>query len=179
MQAVAFPLPVTVIGEMLGIPVADRRAFQPWVRASTALLEITVGSDELIAAAAAGEKMYEYFIELLAERRRHPGEDLLSALLAARDGSDALTTDELISTATLLFGAGFETTTNLIGNGLLALLRHPDELTRPAGGPLPHARRGRGVVALRQPGATRRTDGHGGRGDRGPRGWERASRWSP
>jgi len=130
MQAVAFPLPVTVIGEMLGIPVADRLAFQPWVRASTALLEVAVGSEELIAAAAAGEKMYDYFVELLAERRRHPGDDLLSALLAARDGADALTTDELISTATLLFGAGFETTTNLIGNGMLALLRHPDELAR-------------------------------------------------
>ena len=130
MEAMAFPLPVTVIGEMLGIPVSDRLAFQPLVRASTVLLEIAVGSDELIAAAAAGETMYAYFVDLLAERRRHPGEDLLSALLAARDGGDALTTDELISTVTLLFGAGFETTTNLIGNGLLALLRHPDELAR-------------------------------------------------
>jgi cytochrome P450 len=130
MAAVAFPLPVTVIGEMLGIPAADRRAFQPWVRASTALLELTIDPTAIVAAADAGDEMTAYFTDLLAERRRRPADDLLSELLAVEDGGDTLSEDELISTAILLFGAGFETTTNLVGNGLLALLRHPEELRR-------------------------------------------------
>ncbi|HEY2430196.1 MAG TPA: cytochrome P450, partial [Acidimicrobiales bacterium] len=100
-----------------------------------ALLELTVDADSLIAAAAAGREMGAYFSELLADRRRHPGDDLLSELLAVQEGGDTLTEGELISTAILLFGAGFETTTNLIGNGLLALLRHPDELRRLRGDP--------------------------------------------
>ena len=130
MQAVAFPLPVTVIGELLGVPPADRARFQPLVRASTALLELTVDTEQLLAAAAAGQEMGEYFSGLLADRRRKPGDDLLSELLAVSEGGDTLSEGELISTAILLFGAGFETTTNLIGNGLLALLRHPSELAR-------------------------------------------------
>ena len=128
MGAVAFPLPVTVIGEMLGVPPADRASFQPWVRASTALLELTVDAEAVVAAAEASDKMSDYFLGLLAERRRHPGEDLLSELLRVEEEGDRLTEAELVSTAILLFGAGFETTTNLIGNGLLALLRHPDQL---------------------------------------------------
>jgi cytochrome P450 len=130
MAAIAFPLPVTVIGEMLGIPTADRPAFQPWVRASTALLELTIDPTAIVAAADAGDQMTAYFTDLLAERRRRPADDLLSDLLAVEDGGDTLSEDELISTAILLFGAGFETTTNLVGNGLLALLRHPDQLQR-------------------------------------------------
>ena len=130
MAAVAFPLPVAVIGEMLGVPAADRAAFQPWVRASTALLELTVEADAIVAAADASDRMWSYFAALLAERRRRPSDDLLSELLCVEDQGDTLSEAELISTAILLFGAGFETTTNLIGNGLLALLRHPDELAR-------------------------------------------------
>ena len=126
----AVPLPVTVIGELLGIPEADRPLFTPWVRAATALLEMQVEAPALVAAAAANRQMEEYFVELLRERRAQPGEDLLSELLAVEDGGDALAEDELIETAILLFGAGFETTSNLIGNGLLALLTHPEELAR-------------------------------------------------
>jgi len=113
---------------MLGVPPADRASFQPWVRASTALLELTVDAEAVVAAAEASDKMSDYFLGLLAERRRHPGEDLLSELLRVEEEGDRLTEAELVSTAILLFGAGFETTTNLIGNGLLALLRHPDQL---------------------------------------------------
>src|SRR3546814_19578188 len=71
-----------------------------------------------------------YFADLVAERRRRPADDLLSGLIASRDAGDALSDDEVIATAVLLFSAGFETTTNLIGNGLLALLQHPDQLER-------------------------------------------------
>ncbi len=128
MAALAFPLPVTVIGEMLGVPTDDRDTFQPRVRAMTALLEIVPDAASIVAAADASDWMHDYFVELLADRREHPGEDLITALLAAEDGGDTLSEEELISTVSLLFGAGFETTTNLIGNGLLALLRHPSEL---------------------------------------------------
>ncbi|MGH9183797.1 MAG: cytochrome P450 [Acidimicrobiales bacterium] len=126
----AFPLPVTVIGEMLGVPVEDRPRFQPLVRAVAALLEVFVSREALAAAEGAQRTMRSYFADLVAERRAAPRHDLVSELLAAEAEGDRLTTDELISTAVLLFAAGFETTTNLIGNGVLALLRHPDQLLR-------------------------------------------------
>ena len=128
--SLAFPLPVTVIGELLGVPAADRARFRPLVGAGVAALDPTATSADLARAAAVQEEMAEYFVDLVAERRRRPEADLLSGLAAARDEGDALTDDEVIGTAILLFAAGFETTTNLIGNGLLALLRHPDQLER-------------------------------------------------
>jgi cytochrome P450 len=130
MAALAFPLPVSVIGEMLGVPTADRPQFQRLVRASAAALEPFVSTESLTSANQATLEMEDYFRHLVAERREAPGDDLLSQLIAAEDGGDQLSTQELLSTAILLFAAGFETTTNLIGNGLLALLRHPDELDR-------------------------------------------------
>jgi cytochrome P450 len=129
MGELAFPLPVTVIGELLGIPAQDRSQFQSLVRASTAILEPSSDFEDLREARSARSTMEEYFEALIAERRARPAQDLLSELIAVSDGSDRLTQDEVISTAILLFAAGFETTTNLIGNGLLALLGHPDQLT--------------------------------------------------
>ena len=134
-EALAFPLPVTVIGELLGVPAADRAAFQPLVGAGVAALDPTASSDDLARAIVVQDEMAEYFVDLVAERRRRPAADLLSGLVAARDEDDALSDDEVIGTAILLFAAGFETTTNLIGNGLLALLRHPDQLARWRGDP--------------------------------------------
>ncbi len=130
MAALAFPLPVTVIGEMLGVPSADRPQFQRLVRASAAALEPFVSPELLTAANEATLEMEEYFRHLVAARRGALGDDLLSQLILAEDAGDKLTELELLSTAILLFAAGFETTTNLIGNGLLALLRHPDQLAR-------------------------------------------------
>ncbi len=130
MAALAFPLPVSVIGEMLGVPPADRPQFQRLVRASAAALEPYVSPESLDRANQATLEMEDYFRHLVAERRERPCDDLLSQLIAAEDGGDQLSTQELLSTAILLFAAGFETTTNLIGNGLLALLRHPGELDR-------------------------------------------------
>ena len=130
MDALAFPLPVTVIGEMLGVPAEDRAQFRPLVRASTAMLELTVTPEQMDEATVASATMERYFADLLAERRARPADDLLTQLLQAEDEGDQLTETELISTAILLFAAGFETTTHLIGNGLLALLRHPDQLAR-------------------------------------------------
>jgi cytochrome P450 len=130
MTALAFPLPVTVIGELVGVPAADRASFQPLVRAGTAALDPAADPATLHTATAAMDQMRAYFFDLVAERRRTPAEDLLSGLVAAREAGDALSDDEVVATAILLFAAGFETTTNLIGNGLLALLNHPDELDR-------------------------------------------------
>src|SRR5262245_5902439 len=127
MEAVAFPLPVGVIGELLGVPEADRPQFRSLVRDTTAVLEVVPSPAQLAAADAAHVQIRAYFFRLLEEKRRRPGLDLLSTLVQAKD-EDRLTDDELVVLASLLFGAGFETTTNLIGNGLLGLLRHPDQL---------------------------------------------------
>ena len=130
MTELAFPLPVRVIGEFVGVPPADRAQFQPLVRVSAAAIEPTADGDTLRAAIAAQEEMRAYFRDLLAKRRRDPQDDFLSALAQATDSNDALTDEEIVATSILLFAAGFETTTNLIGNGLLALLRAPDQLDR-------------------------------------------------
>ncbi len=130
MEVLAFPLPVAVIGELVGVPAQDRPAFQPLIRAAVVALDPSAGRDSMTAAAAAMDQARSYFADLVDERRRTPQDDLLSGLIASRDAGDALTDDEVIATAVLLFSAGFEATTNLIGNGLLALLQHPDQLER-------------------------------------------------
>ena len=126
----ALPLPMNVIGEMLGIPASERAALQPHVRASVKLLELNPPLDQLDAAADANRIIVEHLEALIAERRAEPTDDLLSELVHVEEHGDQLSHDELITTVMLLFGAGFETTTNLIGNGLLALLEHPGELRR-------------------------------------------------
>ena len=130
MNALAFPLPVTVIGDMLGVPVEDRPLLRPLVRSVSAILELAVSPEALAEAADADAKLGRYFADLVADRRAHPRDDLLTKLIEAEDQGDQLTEHELISTVILLFAAGFETTTHLIGNGLLALLRNPGELAR-------------------------------------------------
>jgi cytochrome P450 len=126
----AFPFPVAVIGELLGVPAPDQAAFRSLVRDSTAFIEAAPSEADLDRAEAALSKMTAYFDDLVDQRSKRPADDLLSAMLAVDAGGDRLTREEIVSTAILLFGAGFETTTNLIGNGLLTLLRHPDELAR-------------------------------------------------
>lgn len=130
MDDLAFPLPVTVIGEMLGVPAEDRARFRPLVRAVTAILELVVSPAALAAASAASATLEEYFGALIAERRARPQDDLLTRLIEAEDEGERLSQYELVSTSILLFAAGFETTTHLIGNGLLALARNPEQLAR-------------------------------------------------
>ena len=121
--AFAYPLPIAVICELLGVPDADRDAFRGW-------------TGPLVAGAMAGLEAYSvaataligYSRELIARKRREPADDLLSALVAVRDGADALTENELTSMVFLLMIAGHETTVNLISNGALALLQHPEQL---------------------------------------------------
>ena len=129
----AYPLPVNVICEMLGVPVEDHERFKGWS------LDIARGLDSILLpqesevprrSGAARHAMGDYFRGLVAERRASPRGDLLSALIAAEEAGDKLSEEELLATCILLLIAGHETTVNLIGNGTLALLRHPGELRR-------------------------------------------------
>lgn len=124
----AFPLPFVVISELLGMPLADTERLRSWSHALTRTLEPMATPDDLVAAASAALAMTDYVRTVVDDRRRQPGNDVLSGLIAAEEAGDSLTTDELIATVMLLYVAGHETTVNLIGNGLLALVRHPDEL---------------------------------------------------
>jgi cytochrome P450 len=128
MTEFALPLPMAVIGELVGVPAEDRAGLQPKVRAAARGIEPVLSDAEIDAAIDAVAELGVYFEAFLAERRREPRDDLMSALAEAGENDDRLTDDEILSTAILLFSAGFETTTNLLGNGLLALLRHPDQL---------------------------------------------------
>lgn len=126
----AYPLPTVVICELLGVPIEDRHQFQAWSAGASRLLDTYLDQASMLEAMTAGMELFRYFTELVDERRSSPGDDLLSNLIRTEDGDDRLSHAELLSTITLLFVAGFETTMNLVGNGLLALLRHPDQLTR-------------------------------------------------
>ncbi|MGW4797302.1 cytochrome P450 [Nonomuraea sp. NPDC004297] len=129
-SGLAGPLPVTVICRLLGVPQADERLFLRWSAQLTRLLDgfaDPAGDDPEWAAGML--EMHRYVNDLVADRRRSTrGDDLISELLAARDGGDVLSHDELVSTIVLLLVAGHETTVNLIANGVLALLRHPAHL---------------------------------------------------
>ncbi len=126
----AFPLPVIVIAELIGVPTQDRDQFKEWTGALARSLDPVITPDISAAADKATEAFVDYFTRLVAERRTHPQQDLLSGLIAAEEEGDKLDEDELLATAILLFAAGHETTMNLIGNGMLALLRNPDQLAK-------------------------------------------------
>ena len=124
LQVFAFPLPITVICELLGVPSRDRDEFRAWTQAILS----HGGTPEGPGAAATA--MASYFTALVADKRAHPTDDLLSALIAARDSGDRLTESELLGMLFLLLVAGHETTVNLIGSGTLALLVSPGEMAR-------------------------------------------------
>ncbi|MER6347322.1 cytochrome P450 family protein [Streptomyces sp. NPDC001595] len=121
-EALSFPLPISVICELLGVPDLDRESFRTW---SNDALGATEPENRKAAAAA----MARYMTELVEDKRQHPGDDLLSALMhGSADDGDRLSREELIGMAWLLLVAGHETTVNLISNGVLALLTHPEQL---------------------------------------------------
>jgi cytochrome P450 len=129
----AYPIPVNVICEMLGVPVEDHERFKGWS------LDIARGLDSILLppdsevpkrSVASRHALADYFRELIARRRASPRADMLSGLIAAEEAGDKLSENELLATCILLLIAGHETTVNLIGNGTLALLRHPDQLER-------------------------------------------------
>jgi len=128
----AYPLPVVIICELLGVPPSDHERFKGWSR------DLARGLDpDFIQPAEALERRFEtllafheYFRELINRRRSDPGDDVLTALIHAEERGDTLNEDELLGTCTLLLVAGHETTVNLIANGVLALLRHRDQFER-------------------------------------------------
>lgn len=128
-EDLAYPLPVIVIAEMLGVPPERRDTFKRWSNDIVSTLGSGVASPEAMERGQrSGQEMADYFISVIEERRRAPKDDLLSGLIAAEERGDALSADEVIATCMLLLVAGNETTTNLISNGMLALFRNPDQL---------------------------------------------------
>jgi len=124
----AFPLPFTVISEMLGMPEGNRDEVRGWSHTLTKTLDPILTPEEVQASLVAANSMVGHVQDVLAWKRDHPADDLLTGLLAAEDEGDRLSEEELLDQVILLYVAGHETTVNLIGNATLALLRHPDQL---------------------------------------------------
>ncbi|MEV7420284.1 cytochrome P450 [Streptomyces sp. NPDC089919] len=126
--AVAEPLPVAVIAELLGVPEADRGLLRPWSAAICGMYELNPGPETARAAVRACVEFDAYLRELIAERRREPDADLISALIAAHDEDGRLTEQEMVSTCVLLLNAGHEATVNTTAGGWWTLFRRPDQL---------------------------------------------------
>ncbi len=128
---VAHPLPTIVIAELMGVSTGDRAQFKRWSDDIVATLGGGLTAPDLLdRAAQSGRELSDYFREVIAERRREPKEDLVSVLVAAADQGDVLSEAQLLATCVVALIAGNETTRNLIGNGMLALLRNPDQLEK-------------------------------------------------
>ena len=123
-EELAFPLPIIVIAELLGVPASDRDRFRVW---SDAIVTPALSPDQVARFGGLMEEFVGYLRALFDERRRAPGEDLISALVSVEEGGDTLTESELSSMVALLVVAGHETTVSLIGNATLALLTHPEQ----------------------------------------------------
>jgi cytochrome P450 len=123
----ALPIPTTVIAEMLGVPVGDRHKFHHW---SSAMLSAGASRFGLLRAMPSALRFMRYIRRLIQTRRANLSDDLISALITAKEASERLSDDELLSMILLLIVAGHETTVNLIATGMLALLEHPDQLER-------------------------------------------------
>jgi pimeloyl-[acyl-carrier protein] synthase len=137
-EDLAYPLPVRVICEMLGVPTSDQEVFRQWSADIARSLDAALfpaNSGVAERGQEASDALKEYFRSLIAVRRKHPQPDLLSGLIAAEEQGDKLSEAELLSTCVLILIAGHETTVNLIGNGLLALLGNPDQLRALASDP--------------------------------------------
>jgi len=126
----AEPLAVTVIAELLGVPAADRHRLRPWSAAIVRMYEVAPTAAAEDAALAACREFAGYLRDLAARRAAEPRDDLISHLVAVRDGTDRLSPDELVASAILLLNAGHEASVNALGGGVVALLRHPGELAR-------------------------------------------------
>jgi cytochrome P450 len=127
----AEPLPVQVIAELLGVPGSEWHLLRPWSNAIVKMYEYGITPEQRAEAETASREFVEYLRELVAERRRRPGPDLVSSLIAETDTEGGrLSEDELVTTCTLLLNAGHEATVNVVGNGVTALLTHRDQFAR-------------------------------------------------
>ncbi len=129
-DTLAAPLPAIVIAELLGVPPEDHRQFKAWAAEIVAGIGRPTLAGRPDTTAPALQALFAYLSDIIAARRVEPRDDLISAMVQAQEENDALSDAELLATSNLLLIAGHETTTNLIGNGLLALLREPDQLAR-------------------------------------------------
>ncbi len=127
-EALAYPLPFNVITQMLGMPEADHARMRELAGVIVRSLEPVVDADALREIMAADEELSGIALDVIERKRRQPADDLLTALIRAEDDGDVLDDDELVAQVLLLYIAGHETTVNLIANGVLALLRNPDQL---------------------------------------------------
>nr|BFE73151.1 cytochrome P450 [Actinoplanes digitatis] len=126
----AEPLAVTVIAELLGVPAPDRHRLRPWSAALVRMYEVSPPQEAEVAALTACREFAAYMSDLAARRRADPRDDLVSHLVAVRDGTDRLSAEELVASAILLLNAGHEASVNTLGGGMVALLRHPAQLAR-------------------------------------------------
>jgi cytochrome P450 len=126
----AHPLPVIAIAELLGVPAEDRHLFRDWSQGLVQLLDPFQGSGGFGPSIRANRELFDYFRPLLAQRRAEPRDDLLSAMIAPEGGDEPISETDLLALSSLLLVAGHETTANLIGNAVVALLRNPDERKR-------------------------------------------------
>ncbi len=131
----AFPLPIIVIAELLGVSAADRDQFKAWSTDLTQGINPDATVEQLTETGRAMTALSEYLTHVIEDRRRAPRADLISDLVRVQDAGDRLNMDELLATCRLLLTAGHETTVNLISNGVLALLRHPAQLAALAADP--------------------------------------------
>jgi len=122
------PLPVIVIARMLGVPAEDSSKLGQWSNEMSRIIDPLMSLEDYDQLNQVAVEFTDYFRDLIVERRKTPKEDLISALIAARDQGDKLSEDELLSVCMVLFVTGEETTVHTIGNGMLALLRHPDQM---------------------------------------------------
>lgn len=130
MAELAIPFPVAVISELLGVPKDGNEHVRPLVRDVTAFIDAAADDAALDRAERSGEELLAYFSDLIEAKRADPDDRLLSALIEVEEAGDRLNHEELLSNTLLLYAAGFETTSNLIGNGLRLLLINPDQMAR-------------------------------------------------
>ena len=128
--AFAGPLPTIVIAEMLGVDPADRLDFKRWSDLGVQIFDPTLSDEARADVQRASEALDAYFRRVIRERRAEPRDDLISSLIAVEESGERLTEDQIVTMCALLLAAGNVTTTDLIGNGMLALLRHPEQLQR-------------------------------------------------
>ncbi|PZH08627.1 cytochrome P450 [Streptomyces sp. NTH33] len=127
-ESLAFPLPFTVMTRMMGMPPIDTQHLRMLTSLLMRSVELTTDPEVMRVIEAADAEIFELISDAVSRKRRDPGDDLLTALIAAEEDGDKLTHDELVAQVTMLFVAGYETTVNLISGGALALLRNPDQL---------------------------------------------------
>jgi cytochrome P450 len=135
METLAVPLPIIVIAEILGVDAADRADFSRWSRDGALAFDPFLAPDVAKRALRSAEELHAYLTETAEARRLAPRDDLITQLVHARDGDHSLSSEELVDVVSLLLGAGNITTTDVIGNAALALLRHPDQYSMVAATP--------------------------------------------